>query len=308
MTMLDTAGRERTDTAVIAWYGRGATPALPSHRVLRIENRWTATAARALSVVASLRVTVVYSVALVAVSATLTVLGPHARDVVVSRMSTNLHNLARGHLSTLVGSAFVEDGGEVYAWLPGLVCLLALGELIWRSAGLLIAFTVGHIGATLFVAAGLVAAVKAGWLPISVARASDVGVSYGAVCVLGALTASIPARWRPVWIGWWLGITVAAAWAADFDFTAVGHILALLLGMGVSFRLPSMARWSSVHVVLLVVGVAVGYFMVSGSSVVATLGGLAGMLLAFLAGGILGSRNGYPHAAYQSQPCFTVMA
>ena len=104
-------------------------------------------AARALSGVASLRVTTVYAVALVAVSVTLTALGPHARDVVVSRMSTNLHNLARGHLSTLVGSAFVEDGGEVYAWLPGLVCLLALGELIWRSTGLLIAFAVGHIGA-----------------------------------------------------------------------------------------------------------------------------------------------------------------
>ena len=85
-------------------------------------------------------------------------------------MSTNLHNLAHGHLSTLVGSAFVE-GGAVYAWLPGLVCLLALGELIWRSKGLLIAFTVGHIGATLLVAVGLIAAVKAGWVPVSVARA-----------------------------------------------------------------------------------------------------------------------------------------
>lgn len=296
MTMSDTAVRGRAGMAVTARYGT----------VLRVENRWTATAARALSGAASLRVTTVYAVALAAVSITLTALGPHAHDVVVSRMSTNLHNLARGHLSTLVGSAFVHDGGDVYAWLPGLVCLLALGELIWRSTGLLIAFAVGHIGATLLVAVGLVAAVEAGWLPISVARANDVGISYGAVCVLGALTASIPSRWRSIWIAWWLGITVAAAWAADFDFTAVGHILALLLGMGVSFRLPSMARWSSVHVVLLVVGVAFGYFMVSGSSVVATLGGLAGMLLAFLAG--LRSRNGYTHAVYQSQPCFTVMS
>jgi hypothetical protein len=268
------------------------------YTVLRAENPWTARATRALSVVASLPVTVVYAVALVAVSATLTALGPHARDVVVSRMSTNLHNLAQGHISTLVGSAFVEDGGEVYTWLPGLVCLLALGELIWRSTGLLIAFTVGHIGATLLVAAGLVAAVRAGWAPISVAHASDVGVSYGAVCVLGALTASIPARWRPVWIGWWLGITAVAACATEFDFTAVGHVLALLLGIGVSFRLPSMARWSALHLALLAVGVGVGYFMVSGSSMVATAGGLAGMSLAFLSG-LLRSRP---------QPCFTTMS
>jgi hypothetical protein len=274
MTMSDMVVRESAGMAVTARYGT----------VLRVENRWTATAARALAGAASLRVTIVYAVALAAVSTALTALGPHARDVVVSRMSTNLHNLARGHLSTLVGSAFVDHGSDVYAWLPGLVCLLALGELIWRSTGLLIAFAVGHIGATLLVAVGLVIAVQAGWLPISVARADDVGISYGAVCVLGALTASIPSRWRSIWIAWWLGITVAAAWAADFDFTAVGHILALLLGMGVSFRLPSMARWSSLHVVLLVVGVAFGYFVVSGPSVVATLGGLAGMLLAFLAG------------------------
>jgi len=306
MTMLDMAVRDRADAAVTAWYGRGAAPVLPERTAFRVENRWTAMAARALSGAASLRVTTAYAVVLVAVSTTLTALGPHARDVAVSRMSTNLHNLARGHLSTLVGSAFVDDGGEVYAWLPGLVCLLALGELIWRSTGLLIAFTVGHIGTTLLVAVGLVAAVKAGWLPISVAHANDVGISYGAVGVLGALTASIPSRWRRIWIAWWLGITVAAAWAADFDFTAVGHILALLLGIGVSSRLPSAARWSSVHVVLLIAGVTFGFLMVSGSSMVALVGGLAGMLLAFLASPILWSRNGYTQGVHQSQPCFTV--
>jgi hypothetical protein len=295
MTMFGTAVRDSADTesAVTAWDGHVSATTVESERTVpRVENRWTAMAARALSGAASLRVTTAYAVALVAVSATLTALGPHARDVVVSRMSTNLHNLARGHLSTLAGSAFVDDGADVYAWLPGLVCLLALGELIWRSGGLLIAFTVGHIGATLLVAVGLVAAVKAGWLPIAVARANDVGVSYGAVCILGALTASIPSRWRPIWIGWWLGNTVAAALGTDFDFTAVGHILALLLGIGLSFRLRSIARWSPIHVGLLVGGVAFGYFAVSGSSAVAPIGGLAGTLLAFLVSRILRSRNG----------------
>ena len=202
-------------------------------------------------------------------------------------MSTNLHNLAHGHLSTLVGSAFVSDEGPVYVWLPGLVCLLALGELIWRSRGLLIAFAVGHIGATLIVAIGLVAAGAAGWLPFSVARASDVGVSYGAVCVLGALTASIPPRWRLTWIGWWLGIATAAA--AGADFTAVGHILALLLGIGLSFRLPVMVRWTPTRVVLLSVGVAFGYLMLSGPFVAAPTAGVAGALIA-----LLGSRVAVP--------------
>ena len=309
MTITYTAVRDWADTAVTTWYGRGATPVLPEHTVLRAENRWTATATRALSVVASLRVTIVYAVALVAVSTTLTALGPHTRDVVVSRMSTNLHNLARGHLSTLVGSAFVEDGGEVYAWLPGLVCLLALGELIWRSTGLLIAFTVGHIGATLLVAVGLIAAIKAGWVPISVAHASDVGVSYGAVCVLGALTASIPARWRPVWIGWWLGITVTAAWAAEFDFTARRSRSGAVAGHGrvrptavdgaLVIHAPGLAhrrrRGRLFH----------GVRVVDGSD---GRRGWQGRRLAFLAGGIWRSRSGYPRAVYQPQPCFTTMS
>jgi len=253
-------------------------------------DRWTAAAARTLSGAAALRVTTAYALALVAVSGTLTALGPHTRDAVVSRMSTNLHNLAHGRLSTLVGSAFVEDGGDVFVWLPGLVCLLALGELIWHSRGLLIAFAVGHVGATLLVAVGLVAAVEAGWLPTSVARASDVGVSYGAVCVLGALTASIPSRWRAVWIGWWLGIGVAAALGTDF--TPFGHILALLLGMGLSYRLRPIARWTAIHMVLLFGGVAFGYFLVSGPSTLAPVGGLAGTVIGLLAGNVLRSRNG----------------
>jgi hypothetical protein len=250
---------------------------------------WAAVAARTLSGTASVRITAAYAAVLAAVSLGLTALGPHARDVVVSRMSTNLHNLARGRLSTLIGSAFVDDGGQVYLWLPGLVCLLALGELIWRGRGLVIAFAVGHIGATLIVAVGLVFALKAGWLPSSITRASDVGVSYGAVCVLGALTASIRSRWRPAWVGWWLGIALLAASRADF--TAVGHVLALLLGIGLSSRLPSTAGWTPIRLVLLAGGAAFGYFLVSGGLSTAPAAGLAGALAALLAGWALQSRG-----------------
>jgi len=237
--------------------------------------------ARVASGASQLRATAAYAVVLIGVSLTLTMLGPHARDAAVSRMSTNLHNLRHGHMGTLVGSAFVDDGGAVYIWLPGLVCLLALGELIWRSKGLVVAFAVGHIGATLIVAAGLATALEAGLLPMSVARASDVGVSYGAVCVLGALTTSIPSRWRAVWIGWWLGVAVVAAMGGDF--TAFGHIFALLLGIRLSFELPSTTHWTPLRVALLAGSVAFGYFVLSGSLLVAPVAGLAGALIAFVA-------------------------
>jgi hypothetical protein len=105
------------------------------------------------------------------------------------------------------------------------------------------------------------------------------------VCVLGALTASIPSRWRPVWIGWWLGIAVVAAMGAEF--TAFGHILALLLGIRLSFQLPSTTHWTPTRLVLLSVSVAFGYFVLSGSFVAAPVAGLAGALIALLASRVL---------------------
>lgn len=242
-------------------------------------HRWTPAAARTLSVAAALRVTLAYAAALATISLTLTALGPHARETAVSELSTNLHNLAHGHIATLLGSAFVEGGDDFYAWLPGLVCLLALGEIIWRGKGLVIAFMIGHVGATLIVAVWLVAAIKAGWLPIAVARATDVGVSYGAVCVLGALTASMSSRWRPIWVGWWLGTAMIVA--LSMDFTAVGHVVALLLGAALSFRLPAIAVWTPIHVALLAVGAVFGYCAIGGSPMAAA-GGVAGVLVAAL--------------------------
>jgi hypothetical protein len=78
-------------------------------------------------------------------------------------------------------------------------------------------------------------------------------------------------------------VAVTAA-AVSADFTAIGHVLALLLGMGLSFRLPMIAYWTLLRMLLLLVGSAFGYFVMSGSSVAATAGGLAGALIAVVAG------------------------
>ncbi|MFZ0833634.1 MAG: rhomboid-like protein, partial [Mycobacterium sp.] len=215
---------------------------------------------RTLSTLLRLRVTFSYSVLLLTVATTLLILGPAAQEQVVSRMSTNLDNLGQGHLGTLIGSAFVTETGPIWIWLPGLVCLLAIAELLWRSGRVLITFALGHIGATLIVAAGLATAINVGWLPISVARATDVGISYGAVAVLGALTAAVPSRWRPAWIGWWLSVGLLVV-CATADFTNGGHFVALLVGMAVSARLGSVNRWTRVRLALFVTGVAFGYLV-----------------------------------------------
>jgi hypothetical protein len=224
-----------------------------------------------LSRLSRVRITLGYAAVLIGVSSALVDLGPRARAHVIAQASTNLHNLAHGHLATLLDSAFVTESGPMYFWLPCLVCLLALAELIWRSGRLAIVFVTGHIGATLLVAIGLTTAIEFGWLPLSVSRASDVGVSYGAVAVLGALTAAIPQRWRPAWIGWWL---------------PVGHSVALVLGMLVSLRLGGPARWTQVRCALLAVSAVFGFFLLAhgawsmwGAAAVGALGAVAAELI-----------------------------
>jgi Rhomboid-like protein len=229
---------------------------------------------------ARVRVTVAYAVIVTGVTTALLSLGPEMQNRIIRHASTNLHNLSHGRIGTLVGSAFVVDAGPIYVWLPGLVCLLAVAELLWRSGRLVLAFGLGHIGATLLVALGLVTAVELGWLPLSVSRATDVGMSYGAAGVLGTLTAAIPNRWRPAWVGWWLAVAVTMA-AMGTEFTDVGHALALLLGMAVSTRFGPPSGWTRLRYALFVVGAAFGYLVLaSNGMLIATAAGLAGATVA----------------------------
>ncbi|MDT5196560.1 MAG: hypothetical protein QOH20_3314 [Mycobacterium sp.] len=230
------------------------------------------------------RVTVSYAVILVGVTTTLSVLGPTAADRVIRHASTNLHNLNHGHVGTLLGSAFVVDAGAPYVWLPGLICLMGVAELLWRSGRLIVAFAVGHIGTTLLVAAGLAAAVKLAWLPVSITRAEDVGMSYGATAVLGTLTGAVPRRWRATWIGGWLAVGLAVV-SVTSDFTDVGHAVALALGMVVATRFGRPGSWTATRVVLLMIGAAFGFMILANTGplmLVAAICGTAGAVLGAL--------------------------
>lgn len=222
---------------------------------------------------ARVRITVTYAGALVAVTIVMVMLGPDLQNQLMQHASTNLHNLRHGHLGTLLGSAFVVDAGPIYIWLPGLVCLLAICETIFCSTRLIIAFAVGHIGATLLVAAGLTVALKVELMSTAVTRANDVGMSYGAIGVLGGLTAAIPRRRRPAWIGWWLGVAAASAIVAR-DFTDIGHVVALALGMAVSTRFGPPGPWTPFRRVLLGVAASFG-FLVLANTVLAMVTGAA---------------------------------
>lgn len=217
----------------------------------------------ALSRLSCIRVTLGYAALLVGVATALFLLGPHVQQQVIQDASTNLRNLSEGRLDTLIGSAFVVDEGPIYVWLPGLVALLALAELLWRGRRVLVAFVIGHIGATLLVAAGLTIAIGLDMMSRSIVDVSDVGMSYGAVGVLGTLTAAIPLRGRPAWMGWWLTVALTSVALGGGDFTNVGHAVALILGMLLSLRFHSSARWTTTRYVLLAVAVAFGYMVMA---------------------------------------------
>lgn len=242
-----------------------------------------------LRALARIRVTVAYAVILTGVSSVLVALGPRVQNRVISHASTNLHNLSHGHLGTLFFSAFVIEAGPIYVWLPGLMCLLALAELMWRSRRLVVAFAVGHVGATLLVAVGLTAAVELGWLSTDVTRATDVGMSYGASAVLGALSAAIPRRLRPAWTGWWVAVAAAVV-AVNRDFTDVGHAVALVLGILASTRFGRAGGWTPARCLLLVVASAFGFLMLANDTRTLIVASGLGVLGAALAEVVVGRR------------------
>lgn len=236
-----------------------------------------------LAQLARVRVTLGYAALLIAVAIVLLQLGPHVHDEVIQQESTNLHNLSDGRLETLVGSAFVTDGSPIYMWLPGLVALLALAELMWRGHRLVVAFAIGHVGATLLVAAGLATALAVGVLSSKIANVTDVGVSYGAIAVFGTLTAAIPRSRRAAWAGWWLGVAFGSAALSGWDFTACGHATALILGMLLGTRFGRPSQWTTGRYALLIVAVAFGFMVITDTDFVfltQTALGIGGALIA----------------------------
>ncbi|MFN0143285.1 MAG: rhomboid-like protein [Mycobacterium sp.] len=216
-----------------------------------------------LSWLSRLKVTLILAAALAAVAFALLHFGPKFEAKVIRSASTNLHNLGEGRIGTLISSAFVNPVDSIQIWLPGVVAVLALGELLWHSRRLRVAFAVGHIGATLLVAAGLAAVLALGLQSHSIVDVADVGMSYGVIGVLGTFTAAIRRRWRAAWTGWWLAVALGSAVLDGGDFTAVGHALALILGMGVGTRFAQPVHWTLTRYLLLVMAGGFGYLLIA---------------------------------------------
>lgn len=193
----------------------------------------------AVAIVKRAPVTIGYLVALVGVSVMVETLDEHTRARLIAHASTNLHNLTHGRFSVLVSSAFVTDGGLDWILYPLLAAVLIAAELLVGHQSLVRAFAHGHLGATLIVAAGLLLAVRSGWISTSVMTETDVGVSYGAAAVLGAIAGALPVRWRATWATA-LVVAAVSGVALGRSFTDVGHLVALCLGLAIALTIPGL--------------------------------------------------------------------
>jgi hypothetical protein len=183
-----------------------------------------------------LRMTPIYAALVVIVWAVVLAVSPQMRAEIVHANSTNVANLLDGRVYTLLSSALVLGDQPDVLGVLAMVVVLGIGELAWgwlRVAGV---FLFGHIVATVAVFAGLATGIALKQLGADLETASDVGISYGTVAVLGALLVYLPLRRRLLW-----QIVAAAAGVAGVvlmrDFTAAGHLTSLLLGFGAGYAL-----------------------------------------------------------------------
>jgi len=176
--------------------------------------------------------TLVYLLALAATSAVLSLSGTQTGDRLLDAQSTNLHQLARVPLRVLVGSAFwIGRWEDFLVWVAILLVVIAPLErrLGWRRTTAV--FAAGHLGATLLVAAGLSVALHLGVVDPRVARARDVGASYGILALAAFATYLLAPRYRLPYVAALAGVVLLAL-ARSHTFTDFGHMSAVAIGFG----------------------------------------------------------------------------
>lgn len=147
--------------------------------------------------------------------------------------STNVVLLTSRPLDVLTTSAFWLDNpgiGAVFL-LVQFAVIIALLEASIGTGRWLISLIVGHVGASLLVGFGLWFGIRHGWVDARLARATDVGISYGLAAATVLLVLGLRGRARLLLLAV-VVVRVGAGLAFTPSFTDVGHLLAGLSGAG----------------------------------------------------------------------------
>ncbi|MCF3182800.1 hypothetical protein IPZ70_23055 [Streptomyces polychromogenes] len=165
-------------------------------------------------------------------------LAPAERERMLRDCSTNVDNLDRGRWETLLSSALVVEEPMPLPYALLLVAVLGYAEYAYGAWWTAAVFLFGHASATL-----LVYGVLRRTADRETRRALDVGTSYGFNAVLGALTSALPrGAVRTTARAGLLALAARPVLRRERTFTDAGHLVALGLGLGVSFAVDYLSR------------------------------------------------------------------
>lgn len=164
-------------------------------------------------------------------------LAPAERERMLRDCSTNVDNLDGGRWETLLSSALVVEEPMPLPYALLLVAVLGYAEYAYGAWWTAAVFLFGHASATL-----LVYGVLRRTADRETRRAVDVGTSYGFNAVLGALTSALPrGPVRTTVRAGLLALAVRPVLRRERTFTDAGHLVALGLGIGVSFAVDCLS-------------------------------------------------------------------
>ncbi|HYI56743.1 MAG TPA: rhomboid-like protein [Microlunatus sp.] len=187
---------------------------------------------------------IVYGVIVIIAS---TWIGLHS-DLTVRRLvedvSTNLDNMRSHPVAVLAASAFVVSPLTQLLLVPVVVVVFGIVQRWLGRTALIAIWAFGHVGATLFVMAMEINALYRDLAHFSIVAKPDVGVSYGMAAAIGLLCAHLTPRWRlPYGLGC---LVVTGAMLAIWPtFTSLGHLTAIVIGLGMAAAVHGAERASA---------------------------------------------------------------
>nr|BFE57481.1 hypothetical protein GCM10020063_020070 [Dactylosporangium thailandense] len=189
-----------------------------------------------LAAAARLRLAPLYVLVVLGIELALDLAGPQARARIVAANSTNVANLERHRVWTLLTSAFVFESRIGPLTVLPLLLLTGAAELLWGRRRLAEVFLLTHVIASCLVYEVLQVGLRRAWFGPAVANAADVGTSYGLHAVAAALAWSLPVRARRVLVPTVLALVVLPFLDAR-TFTSLGHLLSTLIGLLAGWQL-----------------------------------------------------------------------
>ncbi|WP_042414982.1 rhomboid-like protein [Streptacidiphilus anmyonensis] len=155
---------------------------------------------------------------------------PHTAERILERHSTNLHYLSVSPVRVLITSGFYIAGGGWWFYFVLYNIFHVPAERWLGTARWLAVLLIAHVGATYISEGVLLWAINHGMAPEKARYTLDYGVSYALAGIEAVLVYLIAKPWRYLYLVGLLGFYVLGV-VRSRDFTSVGHLSAVLLGL-----------------------------------------------------------------------------